>query len=115
MLPARHPLKPPLRGVVASMAATTTMEIAVTPEEIAEDFAEARTLVKPQKPRHGNGTCTVESIEHARRACIVSRTIRGWCDVCGRKCFPLHMPEHVHGFRCGECCACNTYGRGNHE
>jgi hypothetical protein len=25
------------------------------------------------------------------------------------------MPEHVHGFRCGECCACNTYGRGNHE
>jgi hypothetical protein len=25
------------------------------------------------------------------------------------------MPEHVHGFRCGECCACNTYGRGNHD
>jgi hypothetical protein len=72
MLPARLPLKPPLQGVVPSMAATTiTPEIAVT---LAEDFAEARTLVRPEKPRHssnGNG--------HSNGATTAAATKRVCC------------------------------------
>lgn len=102
-LPLRTPLRPPLQA--APPLATIT-------REIEQDFAEARRLKRPPKlhcavSRNGK----VANIERAKRACIVSTHIWGWCDVCHRRCFPLHWAEHLHGFYCDRCCPCAAVSR----
>ena len=36
--------------------------------------------------------------------CHISKKLRAECDTCGIVPVVLHMPEHVHGWYCDDCC-----------
>jgi len=40
----------------------------------------------------------------AMTECHISKKLRAECDRCGTIPALLHMPEHVHGWYCEDCC-----------